>query len=186
MANDCDCKIRITGEPEDVKRLNDKLKIQEIIEKGSLHSGNYELLFDSIDDVDDWGSKWQVFSDVDYSEGDTMMFINGYSAWAPADGLWKKISKDFNLSVTCEYSEPGMDFAGITSWNDGDETDREEMTYWEYLFDNDNEYFWEEVGYRCECFTLLEVKESLDSIWDKLTEDEVQKIEELHTERFVE
>ena len=101
MANDCDCKIRITGEPDDVKRLNDKLQTQEIIDKGSLHSGNYELLFESIDDVEDWGSKWQVFSDIDYSEGDTMMFINGYSAWAPADGLWKKISKDFNLSVTC-------------------------------------------------------------------------------------
>ena len=186
MANDCDCKIRITVEHEDVKRLNDKLQIQEIIEKGSLHAGNYELLFDSIDDVDDWGSKWQVFSDVDYLEGDTTMFINGYSAWGPADGLWKKISKDFNLSVTCEYSERGMNFAGFTSWNDGGETEREEMTYWEYMIESDVEYFWEEIGYQCEWDTLEGVKESLGSIWDKLTPEEIEKVQELHQERFVE
>lgn len=186
MANDCDCKIRITGEPEDVKRLNDKLQIQEIIEKGSLHLGNYELLFESIDDVEDWGSKWQVFSDVDYSEGDTMMFINGYSAWGPAEGLWKKISKDFNLSVTCEYSEPGMGFAGITSWNDGEEVDRQEMGYWEYLYENDTEYFWDEIGYKCECFTLEEMITDLGSIYENMDESEKEKIQEIHTNNYCE
>ena len=114
------------------------------------------------------------------------MFINGYSAWGPADGLWKKISKDFNLSVTCEYSERGMNFAGFTSWNDGGETEREEMTYWEYMIESDVEYFWEEIGYQCEWDTLEGVKESLGSIWDKLTPEEIEKVQELHQERFVE
>ncbi len=186
MANDCDCKIRITGEPEDVKRLNDKLQIQEITENGSLNSSNYELLFDSIDDVDDWGSKWQVFINIDYSDGDTMMFIDGYSAWAPAEGLWKKISKDFNLSITCEYSEPGMGFAGITSWNDGVETNREEMSYWEFIYENDSDYFWDEIGFRCECYSLEEVIDDLGEIYENMSESEKEKIKQIHTNNFSE
>jgi len=186
MANDCDCKIRITGEPEDVKRLNDKLQIQEITENGSLNSSNYELLFDSIDDVDDWGSKWQVFSNIDYSDGDTMMFIDGYSAWGPADGLWKKISKDYNLHITIEYSEPGMDFAGVTTWDEGEEIDRQEMTYWQYIYETDTEYFWDEIGYKCEFFTLEEVIESIGIIYEDLNDSDKERIVEIHTNNYSE
>lgn len=186
MANDCDYKLRISGEPENLSKLNDALKCEEIETKGSLHADNYSILFESCEDVEDWGSKWTVFSSIEYFDGDTMMFIEGYSAWAPTEGLWKKISKDFNVSLTCEYSERGMDFAGFTTWNDGEETEREEMTYWEYLIENDEEFFWEEIGYQCEWDTLDGVKESLGSIWDKLTPEEIEKVEELHKERFVE
>ncbi len=186
MANDCDSKIRISGEPEDVKRLSEKLKIEQIEKNGSLGSQEYELLFESIDDVEDWGSKWQVFSNIDYSEGDTMIFIDGYSAWTPAEGLWKKMSKDFNVSVTCEYSEPGMGFAGITTWVDGEETDREEMTYYEYLYNNDNEYFWEDLGYQCECSTLEDIVENLGEVYENFDDDERQQLEELHQDRYVE
>lgn len=184
MANDCDYKVKISGETEDLQKLSERLQIEEITEEGTLNSTNYELLFDSIDDVDDWGSKWTVFSNIDYSEGDTMMFINGYSAWGPTDGLWQKISKDFNLELTCEYSEPGMNFAGITVWNNGEMTEKDEMTYWEYLFDNDYDYFWEEVGYRCECDTLEELTESLGDVYSKLTFNEVTRLEELHSEKY--
>jgi len=185
MANDCDCKVKISGSPEDVKRLFDKLQIQEVQETGSLNSTNYELLFDSIDDVEDWGSKWQVFSNIDYSEGDTMMFIDGYSAWGPADGFWQKISKDFNVELTCEYYEGGMNFAGITTWNDGEETEREEMTYWQYLMDNDYEYFWEEIGYRCEFDTLEELKEVLGDTYGKFSAEEAIRLDETHAEKYV-
>ena len=185
MANDCDYKVRISGEPEDVKNLFDKLQIKEVQENGSLNSTNYELLFESIDDVEDWGSKWQVFSNIDYSEGDTMVFIDGYSAWGPAEGLWQKISKDFNLNVICEYCEGGMNIAGILTWNDGVETDREEMTYWEYLMDNDYEYFWENIGYQCEFSTLDEIKDTLGDVYTRFSVTENERLEELHTEKYV-
>ena len=32
-----------------------------------------------------------------------------------------------NVEVTLEYAEPGMGFAGITSWGDGKEIDRQEI-----------------------------------------------------------
>jgi hypothetical protein len=182
MANDCDCKIRITGEAEDVSRLNKKLQCDEIQNNGSLHSGNYEILFESCDDVEDWGSKWQVFSNIDYSEGDTMMFIDGYSAWAPAEGLWQKISKDFNLNVEVEYSERGMNFAGVTEFSDGEESRRDEMTYWEYLYEYDSEYFWDNISEMCEWDSLDGIKESLGDFYYTLDDTEKDKISELHKE----
>ncbi len=181
MANYCDTKVRISGEPEDLKRLFEKIG-----ENTSFHSDNYQTLFESIEDVDDWGSKWQNFSEIDYYDGDTFMYITGESAWSPAEGLWKKISKDFNVSVTCEYSEPGMGFAGITNWVDGEETDRQEMSYYEYLYDSDNEYFWEDLGYQCECSSLEEVIESLGDVYENFDDVEKNQLEELHQERYVE
>jgi hypothetical protein len=32
-----------------------------------------QLIFESCDDVEDWGSKWTVLSNIDFSEGDTMI-----------------------------------------------------------------------------------------------------------------
>jgi hypothetical protein len=184
MANDCDYKVRITGEVEDLRRLHKALECDEIEDKNSLHSENYSLLFESCDDVEDWGSKWTVFSTIDYSDGDTMMFIEGYSAWSPTEGLWQKISKDYSVSLECEYSEKGCDIAGIISWHDGDESERVETTYFRNLFERDLEYFWEEIGYQCEWDSLDGLKESLGEVWDDLTDDEKEKLEQLHQERY--
>lgn len=179
MANDCATTVRITAEPEDLQKLFDKLQIEEVAKSNSLNSTNYELLFESIDDVEDWGSKWQVFTNIDYTEGDTMMFIDGYSAWAPADGLWKKISSEFNAHVVLDYSEPGMEFAGVTEFNDGVETFRQEMSYWEYLYERDYENFWEEIHFRSECDSIDEIKESLGEVYNKFDESEVSKLEQM-------
>jgi hypothetical protein len=181
MANYCDTKVRISGDPENLQKL-----VEKIGEENSFHIENYETLFESIDDVEDWGSKWQNFSEVDYYNGDDIMFITGESAWGPADGLWKKISKDYNVSVTCEYSEPGMGFAGVINWLNGEETDREEMSYNQYLYENDNEYFWENLGYQCECETLEEVIESLGNLYDSFDESEKEKLEEIHQNNYSE
>ena len=186
MANDCDCKVKIVGESENVSKLYQKLQCDEVQNVGSLHLENYQILFDSCDDVEDWGSKWQVFSNIDFSEGDTMMFIDGYSAWGPTEGLWKKISKDFDVNVEVEFSEPGMGFAGFVEYSSGEESSREEMTYWEYLYNNDSEYFWEEIGYRSECNTLDELKEDLGNIYDKFDDLEKSKLEEIHEKNYTE
>lgn len=178
MANYCDTKVNISGEPEDLQRLFDKIG-----ETTTFSSENYQNLFESVDDVEDWGSKWQVMY-PDYS-GDSEMYITGESAWTPADGLWKKISKDYNVQVTLEYSEPGMGFAGVTSWSDGEETSREEMTYYEYLYNNDIEYFWEDLGYQCEYETIDDVISTLGELYDDFSDSEKQQLQQLHEERYV-
>lgn len=179
MANYCNTNVKISGEPEDLQRLFDKIG-----ETTTFSYENYQSLFESVDDVDDWGSKWQVMY-PDYS-GDDMMFITGESAWSPADGLWKKISKEYNVEVTLEYFEPGMGFAGITSWNVGEEIDRQEMSYYEYLYETDTEYFWEEIVYKCECFTLEEVIDDLGEIYENMYESEKERIAEIHKNNYTE
>lgn len=179
MANYCNTDVRISGEPEDLQRLFDKIG-----ETTTFSSENYQTLFESVDDVDDWGSKWQVMY-PDYS-GDDMMFITGESAWSPADGLWKKISKEYNVEITLQYSEPGMGFAGITSWSDGKEIDRQEMSYWEFVYETDTEYFWDEIGYKCECFTLEEVIDDLGEIYENMDVSEKERLYEIHKNNYVE
>lgn len=186
MANDCDYKVRITGEPEDLQKLYNRLQCDEVQSKGSLHVDNYSLLFDSCDGVEDWGSKWTTFNNIDFSEGDTMMFIDGYSAWGPTEGLWKKMSLDYNLNLNLEYSEPGVGFAGIVEYNDGVETLHDKLTYWEYLYENDNEYFWEEIGYKAECFTIDEITSDLGETYDNFSDDEKQKLVEIHQQNYSE
>ena len=180
MANYCNTDVRISGEAEDLKRLFDKIG-----ETTSFHTESYQTLFESVEDVEDWGSKWQVMN-TEYYPGDTMMYITGESAWGPADGLWQKMSKEYSLYITLEYSEPGMGFAGITTWNNGEETDRQEMSYWQFVYETDTEYFWEEIGYKCECFTLEEVIEDLGEIYENMDESEKERIQEVHTNNYCE
>lgn len=180
MANYCDTKVTISGEPEDLQRLFNKIG-----ETTTFSSETYQELFESVDDVEDWGSKWQVIN-PDYYPGDTMLFITGESAWGPADGLWQKISKDYNVEVTLEYAEPGMGFAGITSWSDGKEIDRQEMSYFEHLYKNDNDYFWDEIGYKCEYSSLEEVIDDLGEVYENMDDFEKEKVQEIHTNNYCE
>lgn len=180
MANYCDNVIRLSGDSEGLSKLYIKLKEKE----DGLNLSNYDQLFESVDDVEDWGSKWQMIN-IDYSEGDDMMFITGDSAWGPAEGLWEKISKDYNLHIELTYSEPGHDFAGKTVWENGDLIDKEEYTYYEHLWYNDNEYFWEEIGGQSECYTLDEIKESIGDVWNLLSDNERLEVEKINSERYV-
>ncbi len=178
MANYCNTDVRISGESENLKKLFDRIG-----ETTTFSSETYETLFESVDDVEDWGSKWQVMY-PDYS-GDTMLFITGESAWSPADGLWKKISKEYSVHIVLEYSEPGMGFAGVTTWENGEEIDRQEMSYWQFIYETDTEYFWDEIGYKCECFTLEEVIEELGEIYEDMDESEKERIVEIHKNNYV-
>jgi len=181
MANYCNCSIVISGDENDIKRLFDKLNSEELKGK-NLHSENIHLLFESVDEKYDWGSKWQIIDSMEF-EGDTL-YLYGDSAWNPADGLWKKISKDYNATVSCEYSEPGYDFAGKTIWENGEETFREEMAYLEYLYQSDNDYFWDEVGYKCEYDSIETVIENLGDIYNKFSESEIEKLNEVHSQNY--
>ena len=181
MANYCSCNIVISGDENDIKRLFDKLNSEELKGK-NLHSENIPLLFESVDEKYDWGSKWQIIDSMEF-EGDTL-YLYGDSAWKPADGLWEKISKDYNATVSCEYSEPGCDFAGKTIWENGEETFREEMAYLEYLYQSDNDYFWDEVGYKCEYDSIETVIEDLGDIYNKFSESEIEKLNEVHSQNY--
>jgi len=94
--------------------------------------------------VNNWGTKWDIDTQgLEFTDnGDGTASISGWfdSAWAPPIGAYEKFCDDMdNCSLEASYHEPGMDFAGLWSSEDGDE-------YFESLTEEhpyDDDEFWE-------------------------------------------
>ena len=76
--------------------------------------------------VETWGTKWDVSDEglefIDHGDGTAS--IDGWfeSAWAPPIGAYEQLAADFDSCViSASYFEPGMDFAGFWSSEDGEE-----------------------------------------------------------------
>ena len=180
MANDCDYRVVITGEEENLSNLNQSLKCEPIESDGILRNESYHILFKDTTNVE-WGSKWTVFNDIEYDTqypDDLSIKISGYSAWRPSTGFWKKISEEYGVNLTLHYYEKAMDFAGIIQFENGQQISHQEMTYWEYNYLYDYDYMWQEIEDQCSWDDLDGVKETLKSIWIKFTSSEIKRIEE--------
>ena len=76
--------------------------------------------------VENWGTKWDVSDEgLEFIDnGDGTASISGWfdSAWAPPIGAYEQLADDFDSCVIeCSYYEPGMDFGGFWSSENGDE-----------------------------------------------------------------
>ena len=76
--------------------------------------------------VDNWGTKWDISDEgLEFIDnGDGTAEITGWfdSAWAPPIGAYEQFSDDMdNCSIDATYYEPGMDFGGFWSSENGDE-----------------------------------------------------------------
>ena len=78
-----------------------------------------------------YGSRWWDFQ---INVGDNFIEVWGDSAWSPMTELAILLTEVFKCHVTLEYSEPGMDFAGIEYFKDGVMTECREFTYGEYEY----------------------------------------------------
>jgi hypothetical protein len=54
------------------------------------------------------------------------------------------------------------------------------------IYETDTDYFWDEIGYKCECFTLEEVIEGIGDIYEDLNDSDKERIVEIHKNNFVE
>lgn len=176
MANYCSFETNISGEPEKLTVLYKRLG-----EDGRIGFDDYNKFFDEVaPDNFEWGTKWVEYC-VSYDEGDEWMSISGDTAWYPASGLWQRISEKYEASVDTTYSEQGGNFAGKDSWENGEKTFSEEMTYTEHLYYNDYEYFWDNITNECVELDLEDVIDGLGSIYEKMSDNEKQRIVEIHT-----
>lgn len=177
MANDCTFHARITGSPENIKKLNDALEL----EGGLLNYNNWNIIFDQpISEDFNWGTKWMQYELLDYCDGDDILLTSGSSAWAPAEGFWEKLSTEYDLDVYLEYEERGNDFGGILNWKSGQLILDNEMSWWEYFYEMQNDTFWEEINFEIEQNSLEEIWEMLDNVG--LNEEDKLKIIELYKE----
>ncbi len=58
------------------------------------------------------------------------------------------------------------------------------MAYLEYLYQSANAYFWDEVGYKCVYDSIETVIENLGDIYNKFSESEIEKLNEVHSQNY--
>jgi hypothetical protein len=85
-----------------------------------------------------YGTKWWDFefeSSEDHLSGqDFSIDVFGDSAWAPPLGLAELLSKAFDCEVRIEFSEPGMNFAGVYTYVNGNPTEEKDYEYNEFQY----------------------------------------------------
>lgn len=189
MANHCYNFVSIEGDP-DVLQF-----IENIIEKADGSSANYFVDFcdkvlqkkprtDQADTYNDYGTKWWE-QEVSLVEGDDSMVIQGDSAWGPPANFIEELCKEYGLTATLEYEEPGCDFAGIIKYDSTGEIEHEEMTYHEYSYRNDASYWIENLAYSLHGDEMEDILAELKSISYASDEDKklvIEQINELNKE----
>ena len=175
MANICTTNVTISGEPDAIKKLYDILS-----DVSSLDIETYNTLFTNTENEEiDWGSKWQQISAIDYWEDSDILYIEGESAWNPAIGLWKQISKEYHTSIELTYTEQGQNFAGNITFQNGEITHEYETTYYEYIYENDNDQFWYEMDIELSCEPLDVVIDLIQDIYDTMSDEDKERLEEI-------
>lgn len=139
MPNWCNNSITITGPKDKIQDLYENHAIKDADDETGLLNGMApmpkELHEDDADGVmpgwyswrvDNWGTKWEVSSEgLEFTDNeDGTASISGWfdSAWAPPIGAYEQFTEqNDDCTIEASYFEPGMDFAGFWSTENGDE-----------------------------------------------------------------
>ena len=168
MPNWCNNSFSITGNTESIRELWEAAQTANDGEFGLLNAiapiGEWEYG----KAVDTWGTKWDVSDEgLEFIDnGDGTASITGWfeSAWAPPIAAYEQLAADFDSCVIeCSYYEPGMDFGGFWSSENGDEE-----------FDNLQERLEQPVEEWDERFKEFEVEYDLLSEEWRFEEEEIE------------
>ena len=148
MANYCWNRALITGPKETLNIIEERFKKYDEMEDFTFTqfsrmvlgiepdvAPDYETVSEMFSRIYSYGTKWWAF---EIERGGDWMEIRGDSAWSPPLGLLTIITKVFDVKINGEYSEPGCDFGGFYTIEDGECEDRQ-MTYFEYELECDRQ-----------------------------------------------
>jgi hypothetical protein len=141
MPNYCDNYVTFYGDQKDLEIINERFSRYR--EHDYFTNFAEMVLGETLSDIStfEWGysygTKWWEFEIQDIGEG--YLNIQGPSAWSPPLQLIAEITKVFNVRAEGSYYEPGCDFAGNYTAEDGNLEDNE-MTCFEYDISCDREY----------------------------------------------
>ena len=135
MPNWCNNNFSITGNTESIRDLWESAQkakglLQAIAPMPQELEGTTSPSEDGNDwytwRVNNWGVKWDVDLEglefIDNEDGTAEIAGWFDSAWSPPIGAYEQLAADFDSCViSCSYHEPGMDFAGFWSSENGDE-----------------------------------------------------------------
>ena len=71
--------------------------------------------------INSWGTKWDVAGNVSFSESDDSLCYSFDSAWSPPEPVIARLAEIFpTLCIEHKYYEPGCDFWGIVTYQKGE------------------------------------------------------------------
>ena len=165
MPNWCSNNFSITGNTESIRDLWEAAQTAG-------PDGDFGLLnaiapigdWDYGTAVETWGTKWDVSDEgLEFIDnGDGTASISGWfdSAWAPPIGAYEVLAADFDSCIIeASYFEPGMDFAGFWSSENGEE----------HLDDLHGE--WEKGDESCDLYKQLDEEYDLSSQFAEWAEE---------------
>jgi hypothetical protein len=134
MPNWCSNNLSMSGPPDQVRAILDavrpsdgaddeKLRLTKFMPQPVDEAGE---LIDGVSwQYDAWGTKWGDCDTEITSEEYTSNLGSGSlmynTAWGPASGLMKEISRLHpNVTMDIEYEEPGMNFLGVEQYLNGE------------------------------------------------------------------
>lgn len=134
MPNWCNNNLTLSGPPDQVRAIlnavrssdggdADKLTLTKFMPQPVDEAGE---LIDGVSwQYDTWGTKWgDCDTDIiteDYTDNVGSGSITYATAWGPASGLIKEVSRLHpNVTIDVEYEEPGMNFFGIEQYLNGE------------------------------------------------------------------
>lgn len=120
MANNCWNSIGIEiSNPEQIKTLDAFFNDEAYVAGKSIQGwvNNDPVLGGHRLENFNYGGRWFDFQ-VD-TDGVEWYEVSGDSAWTPMEGLAELISEIYGVTVTLEFSELGMNFAGRYVWDAG-------------------------------------------------------------------
>ena len=118
--------------------------------------------------VNNWGTKWDVSTEgLEFTDnGDGTAMIEGWfeSAWSPPIQAYETFCDDMdNCDLQASYHEPGMDFAGFWSKDEGDE-----------FLDGCHEEFKLPEDERSDLYNRLDEEYNLSENYDMWDEEEME------------
>jgi len=188
MANHCYNFIELSGEPDTLNMLCEKIIEEERKE--------YKYLVDKLDSIlmkkqrkDSqkhymyYGSRWFDIT-VSY-DGDRNLLVQGDSAWSPLITFIEELCIQYSLQATYDYEEPGCDIAGVYEFNEEGYVEHTDMTYQEYRYKTDvGSWMDEQIDYYRDLIDWedsdeKEIKEEINKIEyasDKVKEELIEEL----------
>jgi hypothetical protein len=200
MPNYCNNFIMISGEESNMKPIynlfNNRIPQDETLVMTTLVPENEE--FEEIKAsgkfllspyVEYWGCKWDFQlceCDMATLEPDNISF-SIVTAWSPPEPFCQRLSKIFGVDVTIQCSEPGNDFAGTSTYSNGEELESVTYSYREGMYYLDNEVFWSDVDSDLEWMFCENPNITLDEVLGTMypfvkDADDIETLTEIYNE----
>ena len=157
MSNYCWNAVTIEGDKETLDKLEAIFNKYEdtdyFADFGNLFFENSDS-FDPVEqgNYEHYGTRWWDFT-VDRQE-DTVLQVNGDSAWSPVTPLMLMISEEYQVKCTISFSESGCDFAGVHIYDKGNVEQQHDTSYAQHIYNQEdgvnsliNDYLYEEKRY---------------------------------------